>query len=192
MVRLGEKWEFLARMYASRPSEPTGDAKSAHKDVVAGEHNVYREALDQVAIVGITDVRGIIVDVNEPFCRISGYERGELIGATHALLNSGHHPRSFFDQLWKTISTGRVWRSDICNRSKCGRFYWVDTTIAPWRDEIGRLQGYVSIRFDVTDRKAAEERALIETLRRQDSETLLAGFAASIKVDDTCNSTETR
>lgn len=136
----------------------------------------YREALDKIAIVAMTDVRGRIVEVNDRFCSISGYSRAELLGSTHSLLNSGHHPRSFFDELWKTISTGKVWRGDICNRAKCGRIYWVDTTIAPLRATVGRLKGYVSIRFDITDRKTAEKAAQVEYLRRQDSETLLAGL----------------
>ncbi len=145
----------------------------------------YREALDKVAIVAITDVRGRIVNVNQKFCAISGYTADELIGATHALLNSGHHPRSFFDDMWRTISSGRSWRADICNRAKSGRLYWVDTTITPLRDTIGRLQGYVSIRFDVTDRKVAQEKAEIEYLRRQDSETLLAGLINTLPADGT-------
>lgn len=145
----------------------------------------YREALDKVAIVAITDVRGRIVEVNQKFCAISGYTPDELIGSTHAMLNSGHHPRSFFDDLWKTISSGRSWRSDICNRAKSGRLYWVDTTITPLRDTIGRLRGYVSIRFDVTDRKIAEEKAQLEYLRRQDSETLLAGLMDTLPADGT-------
>lgn len=136
----------------------------------------YREALDKIAIVAMTDVRGRIVEVNDQFSAISGYTVAELIGSTHSLLNSGHHPRSFFDALWKTISTGKVWRGDICNRAKCGRLYWVDTTIAPLRDPVGRLRGYLSIRFDITDRKIAETKAQVEYLRRQDSETLLAGL----------------
>lgn len=148
-----------------------------------GQLAAYREALDKIAIVAMTDVRGRIVEVNDQFCAISGYSRAELLGSTHSLLNSSHHPRSFFDDLWKTISTGKVWRGDICNRAKCGRLYWVDTTIAPLRDTVGRLKGYLSIRFDITDRKTAEKKAQIEYLRRQDSETLLAGLMETMPLE---------
>ena len=176
-MRVGRDKEFAGRSGDIASPNPAGHPVSGKQDVVDHARlKAYREALDRVAIVAATDMRGKISEVNQRFCAISGYEREELIGRTHNLVNSGLHPRSFFDDMWKTISTGRVWRGDICNRAKCGHLYWVDTTIAPQRDALGRLQGYVSIRFDISDRKAAEERAHLELLRRQDSEALLAGF----------------
>jgi PAS domain S-box-containing protein len=178
--------DFIRRLVPIRPPERASATAEGNGGLLECAHlDAFRAALDRVAIVAVTDVRGRIVDVNEQFCEISGYGRDELIGATHSLLNSGSHPRSFFDNLWKTISTGRVWRDDICNRAKSGRLYWVDTSIAPLRDPVGRLRGYVSIRYDVTDRKVAQERALLESLRRQDSEQLLAGLVATASGEET-------
>ena len=113
----------------------------------------YQRAVDTSSIVSITDLTGVILYANRRFCEISGYDEAELVGKTHRVINSGFHSKEFFQGLWKHISQGQNWRGEIRNRAKDGNYYWVDTVIAPMRDDEGRIFRYLSIRNIITDKK---------------------------------------
>jgi len=113
-------------------------------------------ALDEHAIVSITDTQGKILFANDRFCRISGYAREELVGQNHRIVKSGRHPPEFFEALWQTVSSGKVWHGEVCNRAKDGREYWVAATIVPFLDNHLLPYEYIAIRTDITARKQAE------------------------------------
>ncbi|MBD1885533.1 PAS domain S-box protein [Microcoleus vaginatus] len=149
------------------------------------ELSAFKQALDQSAIVVITDREGLISYVNDRFCLISGYSRDRLIGQTHRIVKSGYHPPAFFQDLWRTISSSQICRSEICNRAKNGSLYWVATTIVPFLDEQGRPFQYLAIGFDITDRKLAETTLQQEnTFRQEIVENMAEGLCVFHKVEE--------
>ncbi len=121
------------------------------------DNNALMSTLDLFGIVSTTDRQGLLTSVNEAFCDISGYTREELVGQNHNIMNSGYHPCAFWQNMWIKITSGEPWRAEVCNRTKDGRLYWVDTFIASFFGDDGQVAQYVAIRIDITARKQAEK-----------------------------------
>jgi len=137
----------------------------------------YKYALDESSIVAITDQKGTIKHVNDNFCKITQFSTEELIGQNHRIINSGFHSKEFFRNMWKTISSGKIWKGEVKNKAKDGSIYWVDTIITPLLDEQEKPYRYVVTRFDITERKKAElTLKLSEKKYRQIVETTQEGI----------------
>jgi PAS domain S-box-containing protein len=115
-----------------------------------------RRAFDDTSIISVTDARGVITYANTRFEQISGYSKSELVGQTHSLVNSKHHPPEFWRDMWKTVASGKIWTGEVCNRAKAGHSYWVHSSIAAIKDASGNVAGYISIRHDITQAKRLE------------------------------------
>lgn len=166
LLNLLHQWR---QTLAGAPSAPAAAEPGDTAPTPTGQ--TERVALDEHAIFSVTDRQGVITEVNDRFCQISGYRREELIGHTHGLLRSGRHPDSFYREMWGTITRGDVWQGVLCNRSKAGRYYWVQSTIVPIRGERGNITEFVSIRTDITALKEIEERLRLLERATQGSRT---------------------
>ena len=118
--------------------------------------DVLIKALSEKAIISVTDKNGIITSVNGLFCSISKFKEEELIGKSYNITNSGYHDKSFWANLWATIKEGKNWHGEIRNKAKDGTYYWVETTIYPLRNKQNEIESYISIRYDITDKKNKE------------------------------------
>ncbi len=138
------------------------------------------EALNQSAIVSVTDIKGNIIKANPIFCEISGYSESELIGQNHRILNSKYHPPEFWKEMWKTVSKGKAWRAEVCNQAKNGELYWVDTIINPMYDASAKIYQYLSIRTLVTERKKAEKELKIAKENAESASKTKSEFLANM------------
>lgn len=115
-----------------------------------------KQALDESALISITDIEGRITYVNQKFCELSGYENYELIGKNHRILKSEEHSDLFFKNMWDNLLEGKVWRGQIKNRSKSGQSFWQDTLIHPLKGQDGQVKEFLSITRDITKSKRIE------------------------------------
>lgn len=142
--------------------------------------NAFQEAVSKSSIVSYANKSGIIIDVNENFINISGFSREELIGQNHSIINSGHHPKSFWIEMWRKISRGDIWRGEVRNKAKNGTFYWVDTFIIPFLDNNNQIAEFLSIRNDITSRKETEKELLDSQKRAEKANEAKSEFLANM------------
>ncbi|QTN29182.1 response regulator [Rhodoferax sp. AJA081-3] len=146
-----ETLSALMRELVTQHEESQRDLQEALTDLA-----YQKFALDQHAIVSITNLAGDITYANDKFCQISGYSRAEVLNQNHRLINSKTHSPEFFADMWEQITSGMVWHGEICNRNKGGTLYWVAATIVPLANDAGRPTMFIAIRTDITERKRME------------------------------------
>ncbi|MTI39598.1 PAS domain-containing protein [Fulvivirga lutimaris] len=145
------------KYYILRVHDITEHVKA--REAILFERNRYAsitKALEASALVSITDIKGTIIHVNEDFCKVSQYSEEELVGNSHSIINSGHHPKTFWTDMWKTVLKGKTWRAEVKNKAKDGSYYWVDTVINPVYNVEGKIETLLSIRYLITERKELE------------------------------------
>lgn len=133
-------------------------AKTVNKNI--SELQNFKNALDKSASVAITDSDGIITYANDAFCTLTKYSKDEIIGKTHNLLKSGHHESEFYEDLWNTITSGKVWIGEIKNKTKNGAYNWGRTMIMPILDDQNKIIKYIEIRTDITSQIELREKLL--------------------------------
>ena len=148
----------------------------------AALHKLSLATEQSAAVVMITDAAGTIEYVNPAFSTVSGFSSEEAIGQNPRILNSGLHGPEFYPELWETITSGKVWRSEFCNRRKSGELFWVSGTISPIKDEQNRIVNFVSVSEDISRRKQAEAET---ALARDYAESITASMRNAVLVIDT-------
>ena len=130
------------------------------------------EAVEQAADgIVITDASGKIEYVNPAFTSLTGYSCDEAVGHNSRFLKSGRNSAELYEKLWSTILSGKVWHGEVINRRKDGSFYDEEMRIAPVRNSAGAITGYIAIKHDVTEQRAARnERKLAEDALRESEE----------------------
>lgn len=149
--------------WVCQPDPATGNLFATGRDITALRASERKnleilKAIDGIAIVERTDLRGRITTVNENFCKITGFSAEEHIGKDHRIISSNSHSKSFFENLWTTIQSGKSWTGDIKNKAKDGSFHFLRTVITPLKGVDGKPEQYIAIRFDVTDQMKNEGR----------------------------------
>jgi len=166
------------------PSTPDPAAPPALSGAGASDIGLAAAINQAGQSVVITDPRGNVVYVNAAFTAMTGYTPQEVIGHKPSLWKSGKQDPAYYKDLWSTVAAGRNWQGELINRRKDGRLYTEDMTIAPVLDEHGKIAGYIALKQDVTERRAAEKAqqflaAIVESSEEAISGVTLDGMISS-------------
>ena len=135
------------------------------KDNLYEKDNLLK-IIDENVLLSITDKDGTIIDVSKSFCDFLGYTRDELIGETHRIIKYENNPKEFYENMWKEIKSGKVFKSEIKNRKKNGELFWADLTITPAYDKDGKIDRFTAIRQDITNKKRLEKLAIKDEITK--------------------------
>ena len=157
--------------------------------------NQYKHAVDISSVLTKTNKNGIIIFANDAFCKISGYDRDEIVGNTHKIVKHPESSSQIYKEAWDTIHRKEIWQGMFKNLSKQGKEYYIQTTIIPILDTDGEVYEYVGIGSDVTAlieqskkvqanmqdplTKLPSRAALVENINKNSDNTILASFDIS-------------
>jgi PAS domain S-box-containing protein len=145
--------------------------------IVPALSEIVLRAVEQSPVsIGITDATGVIQYVNPSFAMACGYGHEQLRGQTMRILKSGATTPEQYRELWETITAGRVWRGQFCNRRKTGDLFWERESIFPMRDAQGNITHFVAVKEDITELRELEEH-LRRSQRMEAIGTLASGIA---------------
>ena len=129
------------------------------REVKAAQTEKLNEAdkfIDKAAIISVADKKGRITYVNDKFEKVSGWKLEEVMGKDHSIVNSGTQPDGYWSKMYETVLKGEIWNDVVCNKAKDGSLYYVDTYIRARFNSNGELEGFSSIRQDITELKKKE------------------------------------
>lgn len=155
-------WIVLLRKHTLNTNEKI---KAKNLSLLIENNNNLEElqqAIDSHLTISITDLNGKIIFANKNFCDLYDYPLEEIIGKTHQIVNSGHHPKETFDEMWKTITNGEVWIGELKNKNRKGDYYWAETVNIPIKDKEGQIIKYLCSRRDITENVYLKEKSIKE------------------------------
>ena len=142
------------------------------RDKVIQSFRAFNNVLHKISSVSIIDSNGITSYVNDNFYALTSYNNAEIIGKLHILFSSKFYGQSFFSQIWQEIKSGSVWKGEIKNITRNEIVYWVDVVITPVLDENKKVDYYIIVENDITQKKNQEEEILKTSLALNESQRI--------------------
>ncbi|MFA7326810.1 MAG: response regulator [Candidatus Kapaibacterium sp.] len=184
ITKLGDSFkkmqaQLIERTASLNESIEKSQLFSEKLELLNNELSMQTKALNQTVIVSTTDRKGNILDVNEKFVMISKYTRDELIGKNQNVVNSNHHSNEFWKEMWSVINRGNIWKGEVKNKAKDGTYYWVYAVIGPIMNNKGRIDRFLSLRFDITESKLLQNQIAennIELKKQNDFKTMVSSI----------------
>lgn len=136
-----------------------------NKNMVEKKLQDYINIVNQNVIISSTNIQGVITEVSEAFCEISGYKKDELIGKSHNIVRHPNTPTSFYKEMWNTLLSKKEWRGEIKNLAKNGDIYWIYAIITPILKN-SEIIGFTSIKSNITNKKHIEELSITDELTK--------------------------